>query len=98
MVRHRVNLRGCRHGWHLSHTPPERSCIVISVQNLELRAGARLLMEEVTFRIDKGDKIGLVGRNGAGKTTWRLITPLVVQTVDYAQKTGDALAARGLDE
>ena len=37
--------------------------------NLELRAGARLLMEEVTFRIDKGDKIGLVGRNGAGKTT-----------------------------
>jgi len=42
---------------------------VISVQNLELRAGARLLMEEVTFRIDKGDKIGLVGRNGAGKTT-----------------------------
>ena len=69
MVRHRVNLRGCRHSWHLSHTPPERSCIVISVQNLELRAGARLLMEEVTFRIDKGDKIGLVGRNGAGKTT-----------------------------
>ena len=69
MVRHRVNLRGYRHSWHLSHTPPERSCIVISVQNLELRAGARLLMEEVTFRIDKGDKIGLVGRNGAGKTT-----------------------------
>lgn len=69
MVRHRVNLRGCRHSWHLSHTPPERSCIVISVQNLELRAGARLLMEEVTFRIDKGDKVGLVGRNGAGKTT-----------------------------
>lgn len=26
-------------------------------------------MEEVNFRIDKGDKIGLVGRNGAGKTT-----------------------------
>jgi ATPase subunit of ABC transporter with duplicated ATPase domains len=26
-------------------------------------------MSEVTFRVDKGDKIGLVGRNGAGKTT-----------------------------
>jgi ATPase subunit of ABC transporter with duplicated ATPase domains len=42
---------------------------VITVSNLELRAGARLLMDEVSFRIDKGDKIGLVGRNGAGKTT-----------------------------
>lgn len=36
---------------------------------LELRAGARLLMDKVNFRVDKGDKIGLVGRNGAGKTT-----------------------------
>jgi len=42
---------------------------VITVQDLELRAGARLLMDQVSFRIDKGDKIGLVGRNGAGKTT-----------------------------
>ena len=42
---------------------------MITVQNLELRAGARLLMDEVNFRVDKGDKIGLVGRNGAGKTT-----------------------------
>ena len=42
---------------------------MISVQNLELRVGVRLLMEDVTFRVDNGDKIGLVGRNGAGKTT-----------------------------
>lgn len=42
---------------------------MLSVQGLELRVGARLLMEDVSFRVAAGDKIGLVGRNGAGKTT-----------------------------
>ena len=42
---------------------------MLAVQDLEIRVGARLLMENVTFRVDKGDKVGLVGRNGAGKTT-----------------------------
>ncbi len=42
---------------------------MLAVHDLEIRVGARLLMEDVSFRVDKGDKIGLVGRNGAGKTT-----------------------------
>ena len=42
---------------------------MLTVHDLELRVGARLLMEDVSFRVDGGDKIGLVGRNGAGKTT-----------------------------
>ncbi len=42
---------------------------MITAHQLEVRAGARLLMENVSFRIAPGDKIGLVGRNGAGKTT-----------------------------
>ena len=42
---------------------------MLAVHDLELRVGARLLMDEVSFRVDRGDKIGLVGRNGAGKTT-----------------------------
>jgi ATPase subunit of ABC transporter with duplicated ATPase domains len=42
---------------------------MISVRDLEIRIGARVLMSEVNFRVDKGDKVGLVGRNGAGKTT-----------------------------
>jgi ATPase subunit of ABC transporter with duplicated ATPase domains len=42
---------------------------LITVQDVELRAGARLLLSGVTFRVQPGDRIGLVGRNGAGKTT-----------------------------
>lgn len=42
---------------------------MLNVQDLELRVGARVLMENVSFRVSNGDKIGLVGRNGAGKTT-----------------------------
>ncbi|MEY3310387.1 MAG: hypothetical protein RL107_523, partial [Actinomycetota bacterium] len=42
---------------------------MIDVTDLEIRVGARTLMSGVNFRVDKGDKIGLVGRNGAGKTT-----------------------------
>jgi ATPase subunit of ABC transporter with duplicated ATPase domains len=42
---------------------------MITVSDLELRAGARALLTNVTFRVQPGDRIGLVGRNGAGKTT-----------------------------
>ncbi|HRW18298.1 MAG TPA: ABC-F family ATP-binding cassette domain-containing protein [Dermatophilaceae bacterium] len=42
---------------------------MIVATGVELRAGARLLVEGATFRIAEGDRIGLVGRNGAGKTT-----------------------------
>ena len=42
---------------------------MITTHQLEVRAGARLLMENVSFRVAAGDKVGLVGRNGAGKTT-----------------------------
>jgi ATPase subunit of ABC transporter with duplicated ATPase domains len=42
---------------------------VISVDDVELRAGARLLVSGASFRVGAGDRVGLVGRNGAGKTT-----------------------------
>ncbi len=42
---------------------------MIAATGIELRAGARLLLQGATFRIAAGDRIGLVGRNGAGKTT-----------------------------
>ena len=42
---------------------------MITASDLELRAGARILLEPTTLRVQPGDRIGLVGRNGAGKTT-----------------------------
>ncbi|GGK85082.1 ABC transporter ATP-binding protein [Sphaerisporangium melleum] len=42
---------------------------MIIASDIELRAGSRLLIEGASFRVNPGDKIGLVGRNGAGKTT-----------------------------
>ena len=42
---------------------------MITATGLELRAGARILIESASFRVTRGDRIGLVGRNGAGKTT-----------------------------
>ncbi len=42
---------------------------MIVANEVELRAGPRLLLDHATFRVAPGDRVGLVGRNGAGKTT-----------------------------
>jgi ATPase subunit of ABC transporter with duplicated ATPase domains len=63
---------------------------VLSVHDLEIRVGARLLMEDVTFRVDKGDKIGLVGRNGAGKTTMtKTLAGETLPTGGKIERTGE---------
>ncbi|OMI36633.1 ABC-F family ATP-binding cassette domain-containing protein [Streptomyces sparsogenes] len=51
---------------------------MITVRDVELRAGARLLLSDISFTVSPGDRIGLVGRNGAGKTT--LMTALAGRT------------------
>src|SRR3954449_10742892 len=48
---------------------PREIFVMLTVTGLELRAGARLLLDAATFRVAAGDRVGLVGRNGAGKTT-----------------------------
>ena len=42
---------------------------MITATDLELRAGSRILVSGANLRVQPGDRIGLVGRNGAGKTT-----------------------------
>ena len=43
--------------------------MAIEAQGLEIQIGARTLLHPTNFHVAKGDKIGLVGRNGAGKST-----------------------------
>jgi ATPase subunit of ABC transporter with duplicated ATPase domains len=62
---------------------------VIAAQDVELRVGARLLLEPTTFRVAPGDRIGLVGRNGAGKTT------LTRALAGEAQPTGGTITRSG---
>ncbi|MBI1184318.1 ATP-binding cassette domain-containing protein [bacterium] len=42
---------------------------MINIANLTLSFGGRVLFENVSLFIDKKDKLGLVGRNGAGKSS-----------------------------
>ena len=42
---------------------------MISLRNLTLRRGTKLLLDQVTVTLHPGEKVGLVGRNGAGKSS-----------------------------
>ena len=42
---------------------------VIEAENLSYAIGGRVLVEDFSVSIQRGDRVGLLGRNGAGKTT-----------------------------
>jgi len=54
---------------------PERSIAVdvgdklVEVNNLSMKFGGLLAIDDVTFHINRGEILGLIGPNGAGKTT-----------------------------
>ena len=63
---------------------------MLEVKDLQVRIGARVLLDGVSFRVDTGDKVGLVGRNGAGKTTLtRVISGEVAPTEGFVNVSGD---------
>jgi ATP-binding cassette subfamily F protein 3 len=48
---------------------------MLELKNVTLRRGAKFLLEDASVRIETGYRTGLIGRNGAGKTSlFQLIT------------------------
>ena len=63
---------------------------MITVTDLELRAGSRILLSGATLRVQPGDRIGLVGRNGAGKTsTLRVLAGEMLPYAGAVDRRGD---------
>ena len=46
-----------------------KKTVMISVENLQVEFGGFTLFDDVSFVINKKDRIALVGKNGAGKST-----------------------------
>ena len=42
---------------------------VLEVQNLTKRFGGFVALDSVSLHLDKGERLGLIGPNGSGKTT-----------------------------
>lgn len=65
--------------------------MLLRLNDVRKSYGGQSVLSGVSFQINKGDKVGLVGRNGAGKTTlFRIICER--ETPDG----GEVIAARGL--
>ncbi len=66
--------------------------LLLSAHHLSKSFGARTLFSDLSFRLDTGDRVGLVGENGCGKTTlFKLLTG------EMTPDSGQIVPARGLE-
>ena len=56
---------------------------ILTVNNIRQSFGEEVILQEVTFELQKGERVGLVGVNGSGKTTL-----FKVLTGEYSPDTG----------
>src|SRR4051812_37672190 len=63
---------------------------MISINNLSLRYGKRILFEDVNIRFTEGNCYGIIGANGAGKSTF-----LKILSGDIDATTGKVEISKG---
>lgn len=56
---------------------------MLNIHNLSVSFGGEYLFQEISFRLNGGDRVGLIGKNGAGKSTL-----LKLLTKDMAYDSG----------
>lgn len=59
--------------------PPENTLVILSAQNIAVSYGTHKILDNASFSLHEGDRIGLVGRNGAGKSTFLKILSGLMQ-------------------
>ena len=59
---------------------------VLDTEDLTVRAGERVLLDDVTWQLGPGERVGLVGPNGSGKTT--LLRVLAGQDIGVDRQPG----------
>ncbi len=64
---------------------------MLNVHNLSVSFGGEYLFEEISFRLNGGDRVGLIGKNGAGKST---LLKLLVK--DMPLDTGTIAMEKGI--
>ncbi|MDC1504459.1 MAG: ABC-F family ATP-binding cassette domain-containing protein [Winogradskyella sp.] len=64
---------------------------MLNIHNLSISFQGEYLFEEITFKLGLGDRIGLIGKNGAGKSTM-----LKILSKEQEQDTGQIAADKDL--
>ena len=64
---------------------------MLNIHNLSISFQGEYLFEEITFKLGLGDRIGLIGKNGAGKSTM-----LRILSKEQEQDTGQIAADKDL--
>jgi len=63
---------------------------VIDAEDLTIRAGKRVLLDDVTWQLGPGERVGLLGPNGSGKTTFLRV---LAEGGGVGRQSGSAVSA-----